>query len=114
MGSGKLSLEEISDGKYRLVISLDIELLSSLTRAQIATSPTCSVPQLNANPKPQKKAMKTLLSVTEIGEELDISRTKAYELARSGQLKSAKVGRLCHVPVACLHTYIDRLLSEDR
>lgn len=114
MSSGKLTIEEISDGRYRLLMSLDIELPSGLTCNQIVASSICNESQLNANDKRHQKDTKTLLSIAEVGEELGISRTKAYELIWSGQLESIKIGRLRRVPATCVKEYIDRLLSADR
>jgi excisionase family DNA binding protein len=50
-----------------------------------------------------------LYRVDEAAEALRISRSSLYELIRSGQLSTVKVGRRRLVPVAALSDYISRL-----
>jgi len=49
-----------------------------------------------------------VLSVTEAAELLGISRGLAYELARTGQLPSLRLGRRVVVPRAALLTWLER------
>jgi len=46
--------------------------------------------------------------VEEAAEALRLSRDKVYELIRSGQLRSIKVGSRRLVPVAALTEYVDK------
>jgi excisionase family DNA binding protein len=41
---------------------------------------------------------------------LSVSRTRVYELIRSGQLRSVRVGKLRRVPARSLDEYVARLL----
>ena len=43
---------------------------------------------------------------------LGIGRTKVYELIRSGELRSVRVGGLRRVPVAALDEFVKRLEAE--
>lgn len=50
-----------------------------------------------------------LYRVDEAAEALRLSRSVVYELIRSGQLRTVKVGRRRLVPVAALAEYVDSL-----
>jgi excisionase family DNA binding protein len=54
-----------------------------------------------------------LLRPAEAAEELGVSRSKLYELMRSGQLISVRIGRLRRIPVAALQEYIERLRANE-
>ena len=47
------------------------------------------------------------LRPAEVGEQIGVSRTKAYELIASGEIPSLKVGGCIRVPVAALKMWID-------
>ncbi len=44
--------------------------------------------------------------------QLGLGRTTVYELIRSGELESVKVGRLRRVPVAAISEYVARLRAR--
>ena len=46
------------------------------------------------------------LKLTEVARRLNVSRATAYELCRSGQLPSVRVGKLIHVTPRALERYI--------
>ena len=50
-----------------------------------------------------------LYRVEEAAEALRISRTVAYDLIRSGQLRTVKIGGRRRVPVAAVHEFVDSL-----
>lgn len=50
-----------------------------------------------------------LLKTNDVAEVLGIGRTKVYELLKSGELHSVRVGRLRRVPQAALEDYLARL-----
>ncbi|MBA8795953.1 excisionase family DNA binding protein [Friedmanniella endophytica] len=50
-----------------------------------------------------------LYEVDEAAEALRLSRSRIYELIRSGQLESVKAGRRRLVPVAALQAYVASL-----
>lgn len=52
------------------------------------------------------------LKVPEVMEALGLSRFKVYDLIRSRQLKSIKIGRCRRVPADSLRTFIDDQLKE--
>ncbi|MFE3903235.1 helix-turn-helix domain-containing protein [Streptomyces sp. NPDC059153] len=52
------------------------------------------------------------LTVPEVMEALSLSRFKVYDLIRSRQLKSIKIGRCRRVPADALRTFIDHQLEE--
>lgn len=53
-----------------------------------------------------------LLRVEEAARCLGIARTLMYELVRTGEVQSVRVGRLRRIPVASLQTYIDELCNR--
>lgn len=55
---------------------------------------------------------KLLLRVEEVAELLDVGRTRVYDLIRSGELQSVKIGGSRRIPPAALQRYLDRLLEE--
>jgi excisionase family DNA binding protein len=56
--------------------------------------------------------VRLLLTVEEAAEALTISRWKVFELIRTRQLRSIKIGGLRRVPRAAIDEYIVRLLVE--
>ncbi|MET9998839.1 helix-turn-helix domain-containing protein [Streptomyces microflavus] len=52
------------------------------------------------------------LTVPEVMRALRLSRFKVYDLIRSRQLKSIKIGRCRRVPADALRTFIDHQLEE--
>ncbi|MFJ6011320.1 helix-turn-helix domain-containing protein [Streptomyces sp. NPDC092952] len=52
------------------------------------------------------------LTVPEVMEALALSRFKVYDLIRSRQLKSIKIGRCRRVPADALRTFIDHQLED--
>ncbi|MEU0631052.1 helix-turn-helix domain-containing protein [Streptomyces sp. NPDC005989] len=52
------------------------------------------------------------LTVPEVMNALRISRFKVYDLIRSRQLKSIKIGRCRRVPADALRTFIDHQLED--
>ncbi|MFE4335895.1 helix-turn-helix domain-containing protein [Streptomyces sp. NPDC056831] len=52
------------------------------------------------------------LTVPEVMEALSLSRFKVYDLIRSRELKSIKIGRCRRVPADAVHAFIDHQLKE--
>ena len=50
-----------------------------------------------------------LLRVGEAGQRLNLGRSVMYELIRSGQLRSVKVGRLRLIPITALAEFVRNL-----
>jgi excisionase family DNA binding protein len=59
-----------------------------------------------------RASVRLLLTVEEAAEALTISRWKVFELIRTRQLRSIKIGGLRRVPRAAIDEYIVRLLAE--
>ena len=53
-----------------------------------------------------------LYRVEEAAAVLALSRHRLYELIRSGELRTVKIGNLRRVPVQSLVAYVDELLLE--
>lgn len=58
-------------------------------------------------------SVRVLLTPEEAAERLALSRTTIYELIRSGELRSVKVGRARRIPVAALGQYVTSLFDPD-
>ncbi len=56
--------------------------------------------------------LRLLLTVEEAADALTISRWTVFELIRTRQLRSIKIGGLRRVPRAAIDEYIVRLLAE--
>lgn len=55
--------------------------------------------------QPSKQDGRVLLTVGDVAAKLGIGRSKAYELVRSGSLRSVRIGRLRRVPVHSLDAF---------
>ncbi|MFJ8614803.1 helix-turn-helix domain-containing protein [Streptomyces clavifer] len=53
-----------------------------------------------------------VLTVPEVMRALRLSRFKVYDLIRSRELKSIKIGRCRRVPADALRTFVDHQLEE--
>ena len=53
-----------------------------------------------------------LLRVEEAASKLGIARTMMYQLVRTGEVESVRVGRLRRIPVACLEEYVEDLRTR--
>lgn len=62
-----------------------------------------------ASPAPQR----TLLTVEEAAEQLGIGRTTAWQLVRSGDLGSVRIGKLRRVPVSAIREFAAQLIEKD-
>ncbi|WP_034221042.1 excisionase family DNA-binding protein [Actinotalea ferrariae] len=59
-------------------------------------------------PQAHYNTEKLLISVEEAAERLDIGRTLLFELIRTDQIRTIRVGRLRKVPVESLHEFVER------
>lgn len=57
--------------------------------------------------------MKINLTVPEAVKASSISRSRMFELIKSGELESIKIGRRRYIPTAALHDYLNRLRAEQ-
>ncbi len=55
---------------------------------------------------------RVLLTAEEVAEALHIGRCTVYDLIRSGQLESIKIGRLRRIPVESVHAFARRMCEE--
>jgi excisionase family DNA binding protein len=55
---------------------------------------------------------RVLLTAEEAAESLKIGRCKVYDLIRSGELESIKIGRLRRIPVSSVRSFAFRLSGE--
>lgn len=53
---------------------------------------------------------RVLYRINEAAELLSVSKSRVYELVRSGQLRTVKVGKSHRVPARSLDEYVTRLL----
>jgi excisionase family DNA binding protein len=52
---------------------------------------------------------RVLLPSEKAAQALSISRSKLYELLRTGTLESIRIDRLRRIPIQALHEFVDRL-----
>jgi excisionase family DNA binding protein len=56
---------------------------------------------------------RVLLTAEEVAEALHVGRCTVYDLIRSGQLQSFKIGKLRRIPVDAVHEFAKRMLAES-
>ncbi len=61
----------------------------------------------------QTAVIRLLLTPEEAADRLALSRTTIYELIRTGELRSVKIGRARRIPVAALGEYVTGLFDPD-
>jgi excisionase family DNA binding protein len=61
----------------------------------------------------EKYMEKLLLSPEEAAEALGVGRSRVYDLIRTRQLVSVRIGKSRRVPVAAVHAYVERLTERD-
>lgn len=55
-----------------------------------------------------------MLRVEQAADRAALGRTKMYELIKTGEIQSVKVGRSRRIPVEALDAYVARLMDEQR
>ena len=55
---------------------------------------------------------RVLLTPEEVAEALHIGRCTVYDLIRTNQLRSFKIGKLRRIPVEAVHEFAKRLLTK--
>ena len=58
---------------------------------------------------PKAAALPLVLKVEELMSILSIGRNTAYELVRSGQISSIRIGRIYRIPRASLEEYLQKM-----
>ena len=53
-----------------------------------------------------------LLTAEEVAEALNVGRCTVYDLIRTGQLQSFKIGKLRRIPVDAVHDYARRMIEQ--
>ena len=56
---------------------------------------------------------RVLLTPEEVAEALHVGRCTVYDLLRTHQLRSFKIGKLRRVPVDAVHNYVRRMAEEN-
>lgn len=54
-----------------------------------------------------------LLTAEEAAEALNIGRCTVYDLIRTGQIQSFKIGKLRRIPVDAVHEFARRMIEQD-
>ena len=73
-----------------------------------------NVPQSgrNATKRTEANTVKAFYRVSEVGEILNLGRTKTYGLIRSGVIPSVKIDGNIRVPAKALHDWIDSQITQ--
>jgi excisionase family DNA binding protein len=56
---------------------------------------------------------RVLLTAEEVAEALHVGRCTVYDLLRTNQLRSFKIGKLRRIPVDAVHEFIKRMAEEN-
>ncbi len=54
-----------------------------------------------------------LLTAEEVADALNIGRCTVYDLIRTGQIQSFKIGKLRRIPVEAVHEFARRMIEQD-
>ena len=63
--------------------------------------------------QPEMTMERVLLTAEEVAEALRVGRCTVYDLIRTGQLRSIKIGKLRRIPVDAVHEFARRALDEQ-
>ena len=61
----------------------------------------------------EETILHSLLKATEVAKILNISRSMAYRLIQTGQIRSVRIGEACRVRTKDLQGYIEKNLSPQ-
>jgi excisionase family DNA binding protein len=56
---------------------------------------------------------RVLLTPEEVAEALHVGRCTVYDLIRTNQLQSLKIGKLRRIPVDAVHEFVKRMADEN-
>ncbi|SDP78407.1 DNA binding domain-containing protein, excisionase family [Actinopolyspora xinjiangensis] len=62
---------------------------------------------------PTTNQPRTLLTVEQAAHRLAIGRTHMFQLLRTGEVTSVRIGRARRIPTEALDAYVDRLTAEQ-
>jgi len=62
---------------------------------------------------PRRLAHRVLLRPEEVAEALGVGRTSVYELLRSGELRSVKIGKSRRIPTEAVRELVERLIARE-
>jgi excisionase family DNA binding protein len=106
--SAKITIETISPQVIRLTLVADIQISADLSAfACGANSEGAPSPEGTAGVQHQ------LLNVDQAAEALRVSRDKLYNLIRTGQLRSMKIGRLRRISTEWIVDFIAQLETRS-
>lgn len=88
----------------------DVAALLAQVVQLLASNPPAAVPE----PRPATSADRVMLTVEEAAKRLQIGRTTAWGLVKSGELGSVQIGRLRRVPSPAVDAYAASLTAADR
>jgi excisionase family DNA binding protein len=71
------------------------------------------VPRTARMDRSEEYMKKLLLGPEEVAHALGVGRSRVYDLMRTRQLLSVRIGKSRRVPVAAVHAYVERLTEQD-
>jgi excisionase family DNA binding protein len=63
--------------------------------------------------EPEEHMEKLLLSPEEAAKALGVGRSRVYDLIRTRELHSVRIGKSRRVPVSAVRAYVERLTEQD-
>ena len=87
----RIIVERTGGGEIRVTLTADIRVIGDLR--QLLGPPGARVPAREADSGQAATSLQEFLTVNQAAEVLHVSRDNIYDLIRTGQLRSTKVGR---------------------
>jgi excisionase family DNA binding protein len=76
-------------------------------------APSPATPSASRAYRSEEYMDKLLLTPEEAAEVLGVGRSRVYDLIRTRQLTSVRIGKSRRVPVTAVHAYVERLTEQD-
>jgi excisionase family DNA binding protein len=103
----RITMERISDSEVRITLTADIRVNGNL-------GPLPGAPAQEAGSSQEGASLQEFLTVDQAAEVLHVSRDNVYDLIRTGQLRSIKIGRSRRISRQWITQFAERPEHDKR